>query len=1400
MDITVDIIAVTGLAGHAFGSWKSKSKPDMWLRDFLPKSISNARILTYGYDTMLYGSQSETSILELSRRLLESIKTIRPKNMRTRPLIFIAHSFGGLVVKEALVQASEGSEEDQTVYRSCYSLLFFGVPNRGLDNRSLMSMVKGQPNESLVRDLSESSRFLSLLHERFNDCFSFADSKIICVNETKYTRTVEWCPDTGTWERTGPKVMMVGHTSATNTSRTEKIYDRLSIDADHSELVKFGDISNPDYSIIESRIRNLVDNAPSVIKERFDHHSNKITQLQRQYIQNLKAPDYEAFRKYKVGDRIPGTLDWFLNNDLYQSWKSTDAASGLWIQGSPGQGKTMLAKYILESLEASTSKPRTTVLYFFFYDQDDSYRTASAALRSFIKQLLLLVPDAFQVISQRVDIGASTINDISLWEVLRELFQASIFTTIYCVIDGLDECQNDESRQTLLDFINNLIISSSARQKNSIPILKVLLTSRPTIDLHGDLNQFPSIHLRANSDDLKAFINGKVQALKFHQRIKQRAIQLLGSRVGQTFLWISIVLKRLKTATTLLSEAGMEQIINESPSDLERLFESIINQIKQTNDIAAQKLLIWAVFGRRPLHQDELKEAIAIQDDSINIKPIEKHLIDLNENVIASAAGVILEMIDEKVYLIHQSVKDFLLESEHLAEFEFCMGLHPSLYLARICMTYLCFTEFVETGPCQDSELLHERYRRHPFFRYAARNWHRHIGLKDEISMLIKIISQLTEPKSLALLAWGEAAGVSNLEEAKNTWDIAVKASIPWLAKLQINSTVVTEEIVKKAVEGSTTGYSYLRTLVNQSNICFTERALCVAAEYLDHELFRQLLQKEARTVITSDLIEAAARNVKHGRFVVELLLESENNFMVTAGFVKLAQQNHASGRDIIVWIISNDKFVISEHALGEIATGRDTKIMELLLNSRESIQGIELALERAVKTRDRRMVMLLLEKRGEDLQITEEYVKGLMEHIMPEEMKILLRKQNQRIQITEDMVIQAAMREEKREELLLLFLQVRGQDFQITEEVIKAIVSTEDEKNEIITFLLQKRGREITMTDEFWKAAAANRRSGGQTMGFLLRVRGRGFKFQMTEEIMKEIIWNPSGERILQFLLQQNNDLIQRDRNYNLQITDEIMKEIVRNPKGEGLLRVVFGLEGYIIRKDRHHKFHNAGDIGKETTGGSMSRKIGPHDDFSIQENGIFKGRITEEITKEVVKNPNGRKMMKLLFAARGHEIQITEEILKEAARNPRGRKIVQLLFKVRRRYFQITKEIMKEAARNPKGRAIMHSFSKAKGYDTHVTGEVTEISKRCWLDDPYLYDSDSSSYDEMSDEYYDEMSYETSCNISHKMDGMSDGYSSEHSDEMPPRMSHKRSDGLSDEASDEARLEADSRATEER
>jgi hypothetical protein len=88
------------------------------------------------------------------------------------------------------VRAAEGSSEDQDIFRSCYGLVFFGVPNGGLEITSLMTMVRGQPNENLVRDLRLESPFLSFLHQIFRDKFH-ADSPIISFYETHHTPAVE---------------------------------------------------------------------------------------------------------------------------------------------------------------------------------------------------------------------------------------------------------------------------------------------------------------------------------------------------------------------------------------------------------------------------------------------------------------------------------------------------------------------------------------------------------------------------------------------------------------------------------------------------------------------------------------------------------------------------------------------------------------------------------------------------------------------------------------------------------------------------------------------------------------------------------------------------------------------------------------------------------------------------------------------------------------------------------------------------------------------------------------------------------------------------------------------------------------------------------------------------------
>lgn len=68
--------------------------------------------------------------------------------------------------------------------------------------------------------------------------------------------------------------MMVPQTSATYAGITEKKYDQLPINEDHSNMVKFNDSSDENYVIVQSRISQCVKDAPRVVQERFARHKN----------------------------------------------------------------------------------------------------------------------------------------------------------------------------------------------------------------------------------------------------------------------------------------------------------------------------------------------------------------------------------------------------------------------------------------------------------------------------------------------------------------------------------------------------------------------------------------------------------------------------------------------------------------------------------------------------------------------------------------------------------------------------------------------------------------------------------------------------------------------------------------------------------------------------------------------------------------------------------------------------------------------------------------------------------------------------------------------------------------------------------------------------------------------
>jgi hypothetical protein len=272
-DANVDIVAVTGLGGHALGSFRSADGASVWLRDFAPEDIPQARIITYGYDTGVAASVNNQGIHELARTLLDGLASFRQRTQtQQRPILFVCHSLGGVVLKEALVISSKAIEAKHKklleITAVTYGLVFMGVPNLGLKHNQLKTVVKDQPNEGFIRDLlvtsgGEASQFLSYLTSEFSDLdrrrsqpleiisyyetktsptvvVSEADSTLMQISQ--YTRTnMRQELGGGRFVTDGPRELMVTKVSAERVGHLVRSIDHLPSDTDHRHEVHVDD-------------------------------------------------------------------------------------------------------------------------------------------------------------------------------------------------------------------------------------------------------------------------------------------------------------------------------------------------------------------------------------------------------------------------------------------------------------------------------------------------------------------------------------------------------------------------------------------------------------------------------------------------------------------------------------------------------------------------------------------------------------------------------------------------------------------------------------------------------------------------------------------------------------------------------------------------------------------------------------------------------------------------------------------------------------------------------------------------------------------------------------------------------------------------------------------------------
>lgn len=190
----VDIVFVHGLNPEGREDYHKQAwtqKGFFWPDD-IRTQIPSIRVMMFRWNSAILGDSSNASLNEHANDLLDEIHRNRDPSKRHRPLIFVCHSLGGLLVKQALI-ISQLNPKYECIYQSTFGLVFFATPHRGGNYANLAdfaaniySSTMGNPKNSLLEQLKKKS----VLNDVSLDHFRYQSSRyeIVSYFETKMTR------------------------------------------------------------------------------------------------------------------------------------------------------------------------------------------------------------------------------------------------------------------------------------------------------------------------------------------------------------------------------------------------------------------------------------------------------------------------------------------------------------------------------------------------------------------------------------------------------------------------------------------------------------------------------------------------------------------------------------------------------------------------------------------------------------------------------------------------------------------------------------------------------------------------------------------------------------------------------------------------------------------------------------------------------------------------------------------------------------------------------------------------------------------------------------------------------------------------------------------------------------
>lgn len=479
-----------------------------------------------------------------------------------------------------------------------------------------------------------------------------------------------------------------------------------------------------------------VQNIERIALESREQECRESTERKKQQVlQWLSRLDFRSKQLDILSRRTPSTGEWLLVEDNFKSWVDGSGSSLLFCSGIPGAGKTVLTSLVIDHLESRIAAIKPMVAYVFFDYKDQMRQTATAILRSLLKQVIEFIGEIPQSVQNSYDAKnsaeeESTMDEGQCISLLKHLI-GNVPCGTFLIFDALDECPEiDDNSQEVRSKM-------TCAMKRLATVGKVLITARPHVHPTTISPECHRLEIRATNPDMCCYIDARVkehkrllQLVRSHPQLADRVKETLCGKANGMFLLARLQMDSLVTQT---SPRHVLKALESLPEGLNETFGDAIDRIRSQSEAyweLAKRVISWIFYAKRRLWISELVIILAVEPGDTKFDPLGLHERDL---ILEVCCGLIsIDEQDGTVRLVHYTLQEYLIACWH--------GLWPKAEeaVAASCIAYLTLEDVS----------VHMLERETPaqcrFLSYAANYWSEHLRgpfeviLEDQICRLLE--------------------------------------------------------------------------------------------------------------------------------------------------------------------------------------------------------------------------------------------------------------------------------------------------------------------------------------------------------------------------------------------------------------------------------------------------------------------------------------------------------------------------------------------------------------------------------------------------------------------------------------------------------------------------------------